>query len=222
MWLTMTHHQDGDPYRELGVDRSDDDGKIREAYRRIAKDHHPDITGCPEDSARFREATQAYEAIREDRERRHDVADCPSSGEGVRVTRTPRRDRRQPFGQPFADPFGPDTSTPRSTAGPFGRSGRRSPPEQRVVEFAALLTPTEAITGGTFTPVITVPLRCPGCGDSPFASLLCPYCRGTGHLEQEVTCSLAIPAGISHGTELDIPIEGHPDTCIRVTVLISR
>src|SRR4051794_20162601 len=55
----------GDPYAALGLEPGASLEEVRRAFRRIAKDTHPDIHGNdPEKLARFREATAAYEQIR--------------------------------------------------------------------------------------------------------------------------------------------------------------
>ncbi len=56
-------------YETLGVSPSADQDQIRDAYRRLAKQHHPDL--CNDgDVATFREAQDAYEALRDPRVRR--------------------------------------------------------------------------------------------------------------------------------------------------------
>jgi hypothetical protein len=53
-----------DPYAVLGIDRDATDEQARAAYRKLARKHHPDANpGDPEAAARFREVTEAYEAL---------------------------------------------------------------------------------------------------------------------------------------------------------------
>lgn len=53
-----------DPYSVLGVDKSADDKAIKAAYRKLAKQFHPDAnTGNPKAAERFSEATQAYDLL---------------------------------------------------------------------------------------------------------------------------------------------------------------
>ncbi|MCW3009413.1 MAG: chaperone DnaJ domain protein [Solirubrobacterales bacterium] len=58
-----------DPYAALGVSRSADEGEIRSAYRRLARENHPDVNKDPAAEDRFKEVAQAYEILR-DPERR--------------------------------------------------------------------------------------------------------------------------------------------------------
>src|SRR5262245_23467835 len=54
---------DRDYYEILGVPRDADDATIKKAFRRLARQLHPDVSTEPEAEARFREATEAYEVL---------------------------------------------------------------------------------------------------------------------------------------------------------------
>ena len=52
-----------DLYEILGVSRSATEEEIRKAYRRLAREHHPDVNGSPEAETRFKEISGAYEIL---------------------------------------------------------------------------------------------------------------------------------------------------------------
>jgi DnaJ-class molecular chaperone len=53
-----------DPYRVLGVQRSASDQEIKKAYRKLARQHHPDMNDNSRSSeVQFREVVEAYEIL---------------------------------------------------------------------------------------------------------------------------------------------------------------
>jgi molecular chaperone DnaJ len=54
---------DRDYYEVLGVARDADETTIKKAFRRLARELHPDVSDEPEAEARFREVTEAYEVL---------------------------------------------------------------------------------------------------------------------------------------------------------------
>lgn len=59
-----------DPYRVLGVDRRADADTIRKAYRKLARQWHPDINREPGAEDRFKEINSAYEILGDVEKRR--------------------------------------------------------------------------------------------------------------------------------------------------------
>ena len=59
-----------DYYQTLGVPRGADDAAIKAAYRRLAKECHPDRHGgCTDQEARFKEISEAYECLKDPQKR---------------------------------------------------------------------------------------------------------------------------------------------------------
>jgi molecular chaperone DnaJ len=59
-----------DYFGVLGLPRTASDGEIKRAYRRLARDLHPDVNPDPEAKERFQEVTRAYEALTDPEKRR--------------------------------------------------------------------------------------------------------------------------------------------------------
>jgi curved DNA-binding protein CbpA len=59
-----------DYYALLGVEPDTTLAQIKKAYRKLARQHHPDTNpGDPQAAARFRDITEAYEALTDPRRR---------------------------------------------------------------------------------------------------------------------------------------------------------
>ena len=56
-----TPNQAPDLYAVLGVPRDASDEEIKRAYRRLARELHPDVNADPEAEQRFKEVAAAYE-----------------------------------------------------------------------------------------------------------------------------------------------------------------
>src|SRR5438270_12444698 len=52
-----------DYYEVLGVDRAANDGEIKKAFRRLARELHPDVNESADAEERFREVAEAYEVL---------------------------------------------------------------------------------------------------------------------------------------------------------------
>src|SRR4051812_30784500 len=60
-----------DYYEILGVDRGADDATIKKAFRKLARELHPDVNNHdPEAESKFKEAAEAYEVLSDPERRR--------------------------------------------------------------------------------------------------------------------------------------------------------
>lgn len=114
-----------DPYEVLGVARSATASKIKQAYRKLARKHHPDLhPDDPQGEARFKAITAAHDLLKDPTTRsRFDAGEIDADGV-ERATRPSARD--------FADVTG---SGNRQTRG-FGSSfGERIDPADMFAEI---------------------------------------------------------------------------------------
>jgi molecular chaperone DnaJ len=223
-----------DYYALLGVRPDATEEEIKRAYRRKARELHPDRTGGdPEAEARFKEVTRAYEVLRDpERRRRYDRF----GAEGVEGA----------FGvSGFADLF--DAFFGGSAVRRRGGSVRGGDAEVvlevpfREAAFGArrevaveMPVACEDCKGTGARPG-TTPIRCPDCGGTGEVrrvrqSILgqvvtattcgrcgglgeaipspCPRCRGEGRRTEVRTFAVEIPAGVDDGSTLRLSGRG--------------
>ena len=59
-----------DYYEVLGLARDATDAQVRSAYRKKARQHHPDVSKSPDAAQKFKEATEAYEVLSDAQKRK--------------------------------------------------------------------------------------------------------------------------------------------------------
>ena len=72
-----------DHYEVLGVERTADETEIRKAFRRLARELHPDVNPAPEAEDRFKELAEAYEVLSdEDLRKKYDAGEDVTGNPG--------------------------------------------------------------------------------------------------------------------------------------------
>lgn len=160
-----------DHYEVLGVDRAATEDQIKKAYRKLARELHPDVNPAPEAQERFKLVTHAYEVLTDaDSRRSYDNGgNDPFGGAGG-------------FG--FGDIF--DTF--------FGGGQQRGPRSRAERGQDALirvdLTLEEVVFGVDKTIEIDTAILCGTCAGSccrpGTSTTVCDICRGAGQIQRQV------------------------------------
>src|SRR5215208_7952766 len=172
-----------DFYEVLGVDKKATDDEIKKAYRKLARDYHPDRN--PDDAEaedRFKEVQGAYDTLSDPEKRKQYDSGGMFGGFGA--------GGQGPFGAGGPQgPFGGNVDLGDILGGMFGRGagGRRAQAERargRDLEAEISLSFDQAVNGAQVSVTVPKEERCPTChgsGAKPgTAPVTCPRCHGSG------------------------------------------
>lgn len=226
-----------DYYEILGVARDADAQEIKRAYRKLARELHPDLNPDPATHDRFKEVTVAYEVLGDPEKRRmYDQGIDPmASGPGGAGGNFDFSDLMDAF-------FGP--STPR---GPRPRRQRGQDALIRIqvdldevmfgserevtidtavgcgaCEGAGTAAGTQPVTCAmckgrgeiqsvqrSFLGQVMTTRACPQCrGFGTTIPHPCPECSGDGRVRTRRTIGFKVPAGVETGTRIQLAGEG--------------
>ncbi|MCT4786807.1 molecular chaperone DnaJ [Exiguobacterium aestuarii] len=229
-----------DYYEVLGLDKSASAQEIKRAYRKLARQYHPDINQEADAADKFKEIGEAYEVLSDEQKRaqydRFGFEGANQFGGGG--------DFQGGFGDIF-DMF-------------FGGGGRRQDPNAprrgEDYQYVVDLDFMESVTGKTETIELEIEVECdtcmgngakPGtkpetcnqCGGSGVETVeqntilgrmvnqrpcskchgsgktikeKCPTCHGSGHVKKKQTVEVKIPAGIDNGQQIRLSGKGGP------------
>jgi molecular chaperone DnaJ len=189
--MSAQDYVEKDYYASLGVSKTDDPATIKKAYRKLARENHPDKN--PNNAAaeaRFKEVSEAYDVLSDPAKRKeYDEARSLFSSGGFRSPGGPGPrpgsfDMSDLFaggsnlGDMFSDLFG-------SSAGGSSGSRRAAAPERGADLSAEVrLGFEEAVRGSTLPLQLSGPAACRTChgsGAAPGSGMhVCPVCGGAG------------------------------------------
>ena len=210
-----------DFYETLGLKRSASEKEIKQAYRKLARKHHPDVN--PGDKAaeqRFKDINSAYEVLSDaDKRAKYD-----RYGERWEQAEAFEKARAQggfntAGGNAQSFHFDINDLLSRSGGGAgvdnifdlFRGGGRRrsGPSRGQNVEYAAEITLEEANAGTTRTVELQSQEVCLVCnGSGEVAGAVCHVCQGQGAVLRSKRLEVKIPAGAHDGTRVRLAHEG--------------
>ena len=166
-----------DYYEALGVGRNASDDELKAAFRKLAREYHPDVNKAADSEEKFKEINEAYGVLSDkDKRARYDRFGKEGLGNTGGF-----HDYTADFGDIFEELF-------NNFGFSTGRSSRRSPRRGRDLQMQVTLSFEEAIFGVEkeieFQREETCS-RCNGSGAEPGTSpTRCTTCNGQGEVRQ--------------------------------------
>jgi molecular chaperone DnaJ len=227
-----------DYYEVLGVSKGASQDEVKKAFRRLARQYHPDVNKEPAAESMFKEINEAYEVLSDpDKRAMYDRFGHtgPTGGPGY-----------DPFGG--QDPFG--SIFEAFFGGQAGRGPQRGPQRGADLRYTLSISFEEAIFGaekeiefrrqetcgtcrGSGAEPGTDPVRCPKCGglgeirtrapifnmvtvttcdqcrgEGTVIAIPCRECRGEGRIRQSRKIAIKIPAGVDGASQIRVTGEG--------------
>ena len=181
-----------DYYQVLGVAETASTDEIKKAFRRLAKQHHPDRNpNNPQAAERFKEINEAHDVLSDsDKRKKYDQLRRYGAFAGANPfsQRSARRGPGGPGGPTAEDGADFDISDLGGLgdlfSSIFGRrgAGRESEPEE--VETSVTIPFRVAALGGSVPITLAMPEVCPTCSGTGAAKgatvSTCPECKGRG------------------------------------------
>jgi molecular chaperone DnaJ len=196
-----------DYYKILGVGKNASDEEIKKAYRKLARQYHPDRNpGNKQAEERFKEVSQAHDVLSDsDKRKAYDRGTGPfgSFGGG------PGGFDPSQFGGGFSDIlsnlFGGATGGARGRGGAAGAGRGGRPQRGRDLETEVSLTFDQAVNGAQVPLAVPTSQPCPTChgtGAKPGTSpKVCPVCNGRGvEAQSQGIFSISQPCSNCNGT----------------------
>jgi len=215
----------------LGISPKATGNEIRSAYRRLAKEFHPDhYTGSSE---RFRDIQEAYSVLGNSRRR----SEYEQSIRKVPI-KTPLRPSSYPEPEPLIPEERPvdlgEVSPVRSFQSftpSFDEvfdwlwsnfSDLAAPKSDRIenLTLEVILTPEQARQGGNAKIMVPAQAVCPTCrGHGGVGFYECMRCAGEGAISGEIPVSVSFPPGLTKDHAVMIPLDRFGIRNIHLTVL---
>ncbi len=229
-----------DYYEILGVPRNASEADIKKAFRKLARQYHPDVAKNKKQAEeKFKEVNEAYEVLGDPAKRKKydELGANWSSGADFRPPPgwerfstggggfPGRGSRGEEFefhfgGTGFSDFFEQLFGARGARAGGFGRRGAGAFGEEdfasergRDIEGDLMVTLEEAMRGSVRSVSVRHAVPCEHCGGTgQRARHVCNVCGGTGQIAKTDTYQVKIPAGVSEGQRLRVAGRGELGT----------
>jgi curved DNA-binding protein len=223
-----------DYYETLGVSRSASEAEIKKAFRKLAREYHPDVAKNKKQAEeKFKDINEAYEVLGDPAKRKRYDELGPNWRAGAEFRPPPGwesfgRGRASSRGGPggaayefhfggtgfsdfFEQLFG---SMGGHGAAGFGRRGGFAEEDLSVergqdIEGDIMVTLEEAMRGSVRSVSVRHGVVCPQCGGSGQRNRrICQTCGGSGQVAKTETYQVKIPAGVTEGQRLRLAGRG--------------
>lgn len=207
-----------DYYKVLGITRDASQKDIKQAYRRLARKHHPDLNpGDKSAEARFKEINAAYEVLSDPGKRKKYDQFGDQWQYAEQFAKSGGQERvRWDFGQggttfEYGGGGLNDILSGLFGGGGIGSRTRRGPQRGQDVESQIEASLEEAYHGSTRVIQLETAEPCTACGSTGrVGNRVCTMCNGAGAKVIPKRLEVKIPKGVKDGSKIRIAGGGSP------------
>jgi molecular chaperone DnaJ len=218
-----------DYYGILGVEKNATPQEVKKAYRRLARQYHPDVNDTPQAKEKFKDLSQAYEVLSDPDKRRHfdngfvdqswftesnldNIRDVFEKTYRKAFSKDEDPDPKKGFS--FSDIFNNLVDSvnvkekPRTAKEAPTSSAKKS--HKLDVEQSIPVSLEEAWSGGRKTITVHREKVCVLCnGTGQVGRQTCRNCKGKGGQTSSKKIDVKIPQGVRNGSKIRISKEGN-------------
>ncbi len=217
-------------YEILGVTVDSSTAEIKSAYRKLARKYHPDINKEESAIEKFKDITEAYETLSNEKEREQyntlkgyfRTEQTTTSSQKAEETYREAQSKSTKYQSQFENSTTPkepkknDKSIIKSVKYWFAKlkkhkraKDNQKPKKGDNITTDIAITPDEVITGSKRIINIRTTLTCPKCFGHRFVNGgKCSECGGKGDITRTKKITVTIPKGVKDGAKLRLKGEG--------------
>lgn len=214
-WIRNLKMAGKDYYNILGLNRGASEKDIKQAYRKLARKHHPDVNpGDKAAEARFKEINEAYEVL-SDAEKRKKYDEYGDQWQYAEQFARARQQQEPQWEFTRGGTYSSYEDTDDIFADLFREFGARGsrvrsrPTPGNDIEYPVDVTLEEAYHGTNRILSLRGQEVCSGCGGTGrIHNLPCSNCRGTGKTIREKRLEVKIPPGVANDSRIRFAGQG--------------
>lgn len=215
-----------DYYTSLGVQRDASDADIKKAFRKLAREFHPDVARDKKKAEeKFKEINEAYEVLGDPAKRKkydelganwksgadfRPPGDWANAGGARRASGGPgRADYEFQFGGTGFSDFFEQVFGGRHSGNSQQFTSEETAEHGRDIEGDIMVTLDEAMSGSVRAVNVRHAVECETCGGTGRrGQRTCQTCAGEGRVTKEDQYQVKIPAGVTEGQRLRLAGRG--------------
>lgn len=219
----MANYYNKDLYKILNVNFEATLDEIKQSYRKLVRECHPDVAGSNADVKKFKEIQEAYEVLTNiESRKKYDVLHGFYREKLKKQEETTRKNKYEEYirkAKQNANKSETFTNSINSALDNLFHSGKQTTAKKREpkpvingddINVNITISCFEALNGTNRKVNILHTQPCPNCFGRKFINgAQCSMCNGSGQLSQQKKINVKIPKGVSQGSKVRVKKEGN-------------